>query len=99
MRLYCLIKKSDMKGENNLNQNINPRNLDALLSVVSRKLNVPSDVLKSQLEKGQFDAALNNMNNEEAGKFRQVMNNPKLIEKMMTTPQAQELYKKLTGGK
>ena len=99
MRLYCLIKKSDMKGENNLNQNINPRNLDALLSVVSKKLNVPSDVLKSQLEKGQFDAALNNMNNEEAGKFRQVMNNPKLIEKMMTTPQAQELYKKLTGGK
>ena len=99
MRLYCLIKKSDMKGENNLNQNINPRNLDALLSVVSRKLNVPSDVLKSQLEKGQFDAALNNMNNEEAGKFRQVMNNPKLVEKMMTTPQAQELYKKLTGGK
>ncbi|HCR73925.1 MAG TPA: hypothetical protein DIW26_05970 [Ruminococcus sp.] len=88
-----------MKGENALNQNINPRNLDALLSVVSRKLNVPSDVLKSQLEKGQFDAALNNMNNEEAGKFRQVMNNPKLIEKMMTTPQAQELYKKLTGGK
>lgn len=82
-----------------MNQNINPRNLDALLSVVSRKLNVPSDVLKSQLEKGQFDAALNNMNNEEAGKFRQVMNNPKLIEKMMTTPQAQELYKKLTGGK
>lgn len=99
MRLYCLIKKSDMKGENNLNQNINPRNLDALLSVVSKKLNVPSDVLKSQLEKGQFDAALNNMNSEEAGKFRQVMNNPKLIEKMMTTPQAQELYKKLTGGK
>jgi len=99
MRLYCLIKKSDMKGENALNQNINPRNLDALLSVVSRKLNVPSDVLKSQLEKGQFDAALNNMNNEEAGKFRQVMNNPKLVEKMMTTPQAQELYKKLTGGK
>lgn len=82
-----------------MNQNINPRNLDALLSVVSKKLNVPSDVLKSQLEKGQFDAALNNMNNEEAGKFRQVMNNPKLIEKMMTTPQAQELYKKLTGGK
>ena len=88
-----------MKGESILNQNINPRNLDALLSVVSKKLNVPSDVLKSQFEKGQFDAALNNMNNEEAGKFRQVMNNPKLIEKMMTTPQAQELYKKLTGGK
>lgn len=82
-----------------MNPNINPKNLDALLKIVSTKLNVPADVLKSQLEKGQFDSAINNMNNDEANKFRQVMNNPKLAEKIMTTPQAQELYRKLTGGK
>ena len=82
-----------------MNPNVNPKNLDALLKVVSTKLNVPADVLKSQLENGQFDSAINNMNNDEAMKFRQVMNNPKLAEKIMTTPQAQELYRKLTGGK
>jgi 5'(3')-deoxyribonucleotidase len=88
-----------MEGSSNMNQNINPQNLDALLRIVSAKINVPPDVLKSQLEKGQFDAALNNMNKEESNKFRQVMSNPKLAEKIMTTPQAQELYKRLTGGR
>ncbi len=82
-----------------MNPNINPKNLDALLKIIGTKLNVPADVLKSQLEKGQFDSALNNMNNDEAVKFKQVMNNPKLAEKIMTTPQAQELYRKLTNGK
>lgn len=82
-----------------MNPKINPNNLDALLKVVSTKINVPADVLKNQLEKGQFDEVLNNMNNEESNKFRQVMNNPKLAEKIMTTPQAQELYRKITGGK
>lgn len=82
-----------------MNPNINPNSLNALLKIVSQKLNVPADVLKSQLEKGQFDAALNNMNSDEANKFRQIMNNPKMAEKIMTTPQAQELYKKLTGGR
>jgi hypothetical protein len=82
-----------------MNPNINPKNLDALLKIIGAKLNVPADVLKSQLEKGQFDSALNNMNNDEAVKFKQVMNNPKLAEKIMTTPQAQELYRKLTNGK
>ena len=82
-----------------MNPKINPNNLDALLKVVSTKINVPADVLRSQLEKGQFDEVLNNMNNEESNKFRQVMNNPKLAEKIMTTPQAQELYRKITGGK
>ncbi|MGN0606379.1 MAG: hypothetical protein ACI4JM_07645 [Oscillospiraceae bacterium] len=82
-----------------MNPKINQNNLEALLKVVSTKINVPADVLRSQLEKGQFDEVLNNMNNEESNKFRQVMNNPKLAEKIMTTPQAQELYRKITGGK
>lgn len=81
-----------------MNPKINQNNLDALLKVVSNKINVPSDVLRNQLERGQFDEVLNNMNNEESAKFKQVMNNPKLAEKIMTTPQAQELYRKLTSG-
>lgn len=82
-----------------MNPKINPNNLEALLKVVSNKINVPADVLRQQLERGQFDEVLNNMNNDEASKFKQVMNNPKLAEKIMTTPQAQELYRKITGGK
>ena len=32
-------------------------------------------------------------------KFQQAVKNPAIIEKMMSTPQAQALYKKLSGGK
>ncbi|MFR0880994.1 MAG: hypothetical protein ACLSGN_05880 [Oscillospiraceae bacterium] len=78
---------------------IDPKNADELLKVVSKKLNVPVETLRSQLEEGKFDAALNNMGKGESEKFRQVMNNPKLIEKIISTPQAQALYKKLTGSK
>lgn len=74
-------------------------NLTDLLSVVSRKLGVPPEQLKAELEQGKFDTALKNMNASEAEKFNQAIQNPKMVEKLMSTPQAQALYKKLTGGK
>ena len=76
---------------------IDPKKADGLLKAVSKKLNIPADTLKQQLEEGKFDAALNNMGTEESQKFKMVMNNPKLMEKFISTPQAQALYKKLTG--
>lgn len=76
--------------------NINPKNLDALLNVVSKKLGASPDALKKDLESGKFDRALNSMNASDSAKFQQVMNNPQLLEKFMSAPQAQALYKKLT---
>lgn len=72
---------------------------DGLLKLVSKKLNIPSDELKKQLESGKFDAALNNMGAGDAAKFNQIMKNPKMIEKFISTPQAQAIYKKMTNGK
>jgi len=77
--------------------NIDPKQLNALLSAVSRKIGVPPEKLKSELEAGKFDSALASMGKSEAVKFQQAVNNPKMIEKMMSTPQAQALYKKLSG--
>ena len=79
--------------------NIDPKKEDGLLKAVSKKLNIPPDQLKKELEAGKFDSALNNMSQSESAKFQQVMKNPKLIEKFISTPQAQALYKKLSGGK
>lgn len=79
--------------------NINPQNSEVLLKIVSKKLNISPDVLKKQLEEGKFDAAIKGMKPDEAQKFQQAIKNPKLAEQIMSTPQAQELYKKLTGGK
>lgn len=76
--------------------NLNPKNLDALLNVVSKKLGTSPDALRKDLESGKFDKALNGMNASDSAKFQQVVNNPQLLEKFMSAPQAQALYKKLT---
>lgn len=74
-------------------------NMDALVNAVSRKLGISPDQLQSELKAGKFDSALRNMKPAEEQKFRQILNNPKLLDKFMSTPQAQALYNKLTGGK
>ena len=83
-----------------MNKNgIDPKKLNGLLGVVSKKIGVPPEKLRSELEAGKFDSALSGMNQNDAAKFRQAVNNPKLVEKMMSTPQAQALYRKLSGEK
>ena len=77
--------------------NIDPQKVNGLLDAVSKKIGVPAEQLRKELEAGKFDSALSAMNKNEAVKFQQAVNNPKLIEKMMSTPQAQALYKKLSG--
>lgn len=71
--------------------------VNALLGAVSKKIGVSSDQLRKELAEGKFDSALASMNKNDASKLQRVMNDPKLIEKMMSTPQAQALYKKLSG--
>lgn len=76
-----------------------PQNLEALLKTVSAKLNIPPEQLRQELMQGKFDSALKNMKPDEAKKFNQVLSNPQMLERFMSAPQAQALYKKLTGGK
>lgn len=79
--------------------NIDPKKAEGLLNSLSKKLGIPPETLKKQLEEGKFDAALNNMGKAETEKFNMIMKNPKLMEKFISTPQAQALYKKITGEK
>lgn len=77
--------------------NIDPKALGGLLDAVSKKLGVPSQQLRNELESGKFDSAIAGMSEKDAMKFKQAVNNPKLVEKLMSTPQAKALYKKLSG--
>ena len=79
--------------------NPNDPKLQALLQAVSQKLGVPAEQLKRELQAGKFDAALSGMNSTQAAAFRQAVQNPQMVEKLMSTPQAKALYAKLTGGK
>lgn len=82
-----------------MNNNIDPKKISGLLNAVSKKIGVPPEKLRSELEEGKFGSALSAMNKNDAAKFQQAVNNPKLVEKMMSTPQAKALYEKLSGGK
>lgn len=70
-----------------------------LLRVVSGKLGVPPETLAQELKAGKFDSALAGMSPQQAQTFRQAVQNPETVNRLMSTPQAQALYKKLTGGK
>ncbi|MBE6849074.1 MAG: hypothetical protein E7502_04105 [Ruminococcus sp.] len=74
------------------------QDLNGLLAVVSKKLGVPPEQLRKELESGKFDSALRNLSSADAQKFQQAIRNPKLVEKLMSAPQAKALYEKLTGG-
>ncbi|HRR77347.1 MAG TPA: hypothetical protein P5191_11130 [Ruminococcus sp.] len=83
-----------------MNRNsIDPKKANGLINVLSKKIGISSEQLRSELESGKFDNTLSAMNKNDAAKFQQALNNPGLIEKMMSTPQAKSLYKKLSGEK
>ena len=79
--------------------NFNQNNMSELINVISKKLGVPAETLSKEFEEGKFDSALKNMRPQDAQTFNQVLKNPQMVEKMMSSPQAQALYKKLSGGK
>lgn len=80
-------------------RNVPPEKMEALLKAASAKLGVPPEKLKRELMQGKFDTALKNMKPDEAAKFSKAVADPRMVEKLMSTPQAQALYKKLTGSK
>ncbi len=81
------------------NINATPQQMEKLLGVVSEKLGISPEALRRDLEQGKFDAALNGMKPAEAAAFNKIVGNPQMLDKFMSTPQAQALYQKLTGGK
>lgn len=95
---YNIIAYIDFK-EINMNNELDPNKIKGLLNVISKKIGVPPEKLRSELEEGKFDTALSAMNKNDALRFKQAVNNPKIVEKMMSSPQAKALYEKLTGGK
>lgn len=76
----------------------NPKVLEALLNIASKKLNTTPQTLQKQLQDGTFEKALGSMPGNEAAMLRQALSNPKTAEKILSSPQAQAIYKKLNNG-
>lgn len=76
---------------------LNPKQADALLKMVSKKVGTSPDELKKDLEKGDLRRLTKGMSKEENEKLQQTIQNKALMEKVFSSPEAQDLMKKLSG--
>lgn len=74
----------------------NQKQYETLLKIAGQKLGTTPENLKNQIENGTFDSAVKNMNQQQAMIFKQAISDPKFAEKILSSPQAQQLYKKLS---
>lgn len=70
-------------------------NMEKMVKLVSGKLGISEDKLKEWLEKDDVESMMNNMRQEDAGKLKKLMNNPSVREKLMKSPEAENLMKKI----
>jgi hypothetical protein len=71
------------------------KDINTLLELAGKKLNMKPEDLKKELDSGKFDNALKQMSPGDAKKAQTILKNPKLAEQMISSKQAQELYNKL----
>ena len=69
--------------------------MEKMIELASKKLGISAEKLKSSLEAGNVDDMLVNMKKEDADKLKSVMNSPKLKEKMLNSPEAAKIMKKM----
>ncbi len=81
-----------------MNQN-NNQSLDAMLEKASQKLGTDSEKLKSAASKGKISDLLKNLGNKEAQKVTNILSDKEATKKLLSTPKAQQLLKKLLGDK
>ncbi len=84
-----------MNQDFNLSQN----QLDSLVKLAGKKMGIDPNDLKQQMESGQMDGILNNLNSNQKAQMQNLMNNPKAIQQLMENPKLQALIKNLTGNK
>lgn len=76
----------------------NQQQLNEILKSLSQKLNTTPEKLKSAVEQGNLQDITKTMDSSQAEKLNKVLSDPNMTQKLMSTPQAQELMKKLMGN-
>lgn len=79
--------------------NFSEQQINQLLQMASKKMGTTPEDLKRKLESNNVNEALKNMNQNDATKVQQVLNNPALAKQLLNSPQAQAILKKLMGEK
>lgn len=75
----------------------NNEQMNSLIEMLSQRLNTKPAQVKDALEKGKLDKVLMNMDQKQASKISAILSDPEQSKKVLSTPQAQALIKKLMG--
>lgn len=75
------------------------KQIQDILNSLSARLGESPDKLKSNIQSGNMSKMLNNMDKSKANKIQEILNDKEKTEKLLNTPQAQALLKKLMGDK
>ncbi len=85
-------------GGDRMNQN-NNQSLDSMLEKASQKLGTDSEKLKSAASTGKISDLLKNLGTKEAQKVTNILSDKEAASKLLSTPKAKQLLKKLLGDK
>ncbi|MBQ8057769.1 MAG: hypothetical protein IJ275_05480 [Ruminococcus sp.] len=75
----------------------NNEQINSLINQLSQRLNADSNEVRAALQKGNLDKVLSNMDKKQADKIGAILSDPEESKKILSTPQAQALIKKLMG--
>ncbi len=75
----------------------NNEQINSMINQLSLRLNADSTQVKEALQKGNLDKVLMNMDEKQARKISRILSDPEESKKVLSTPQAQALIKKLMG--
>ena len=76
-------------------ENINPE----MLKEVEKKTGISSEKLKQAASSGDISGLVKNLGKNNTKKIEKILSNKESALKLLSTPKAQELLKKLLGGK
>lgn len=79
--------------------NMSKQKQEQLIAMTSKKLGVPPDQLRKELQNGTFDRLLSTLPAQEQSKLTAALSNPATAQMVLSSPQAKELMAKLFGGK
>ena len=70
-------------------------NMEKMIQLAISKLGVSPEKLKSTLESGNVEDMLGSMRKEDADKLKNLMNNPSARDKLLSSPEAAKIIKKM----
>ena len=75
------------------------KQIQEIIDSLSKRLGESPDTLKKNAQNGDISKILNQMDSKQAQKVQNILNDKEQTEKILKTPQAQALLKKLMGDK